>query len=52
MHRDRDDLPAVLPEFDHLGVYEVDDDFVAARGSPDDIAGHHFRRTAAARVRA
>ena len=29
MHRDRDDLPRVLPEFDHLGVYEVDDDFVA-----------------------
>ncbi len=25
--RDRTDLPAVLPEFDHLAVYEVDDSF-------------------------
>lgn len=42
--RDRDDLPRVLPEFDRLGVYEVDDDFVAP-DTPDDISGHHFRRT-------
>ena len=51
VHRDRDDLPRVLPEFDHLGVYEVDDAFVPPE-APDDIAGHHFRRTAAARARA
>ena len=45
VHRDRDDLPRVLPEFDHLGVYEVDDAFVPPE-VPDDIAGYHFRRTA------
>ena len=44
VHRDRDDLPRVLAEFDHLGVYEVDDDFVAPP-VPDDVTGHHFRRT-------
>ena len=44
VHRDRDDLPRVLPEFDHLGVYEVDDAFVPPE-TPADIAGHHFRRT-------
>jgi hypothetical protein len=40
--RDRTDLPAVLPEFDHLGVYEVDDNFQAP-STPDGITGHHFR---------
>ena len=45
MQRDRDDLPRVLPEFDHLGVYEVDDAFVPPE-VPDDVAGYHFRRTA------
>jgi hypothetical protein len=44
VHRDRDDLPRVLPEFDHLGVYEVDDDFTAP-STPADVTGHHFRRT-------
>jgi hypothetical protein len=42
--RDRDDLPRVLPEFDHLAVYEVDDAFVAPP-VPGDVHGHHFRRT-------
>jgi hypothetical protein len=42
--RDRDDLPRVLPEFDVLGVYEVDHGFVAP-ALPDDVTGHHFRRT-------
>jgi len=40
--RDRVDLPRVLPEFDHLGVYEVDDTFEAP-APPEGIAGHHFR---------
>ena len=44
MHRDRDDLPRVLPEFDHLGVYEVDEPF-APPATPPDVTGHHFRRT-------
>ncbi len=44
VHRDRDDLPRVLPEFDHLGVYEVDEQF-APPATPPDITGHHFRRT-------
>jgi hypothetical protein len=42
VHRDRTDLPPVLPEFDHLGVYEVDDAFEAPE-SPAGITGHHFR---------
>src|SRR2546423_4822274 len=42
--RDRDDLPRVLPEFDHLAVYEVDPTFVAP-AAPDDIDRHHFTRT-------
>jgi hypothetical protein len=42
VHRDRADLPPVLPEFDHLGVYEVDDAFEPP-ATPDGIAGHHFR---------
>ena len=41
--RDRDDLPRVLPEFDTLGVYEVDTSFTAP-DTPDGIAGHHFLR--------
>ena len=42
VHRDRADLPRVLPEFDHLGVYEVDDAF-SAPASPLGVTGHHFR---------
>jgi hypothetical protein len=42
--RDRDDLPRVLPEFDHLGVYEVDATF-RAPAPPPDISSHHFVRT-------
>jgi hypothetical protein len=42
VHRDRTDLPRVLPEFDHLGVYEVDAAFTAPP-TPDGITGHHFR---------
>jgi hypothetical protein len=44
VHRDRDDLPRVLPEFDHLAVYEVDERF-AAPEAPARVQGHHFRRT-------
>jgi hypothetical protein len=40
--RDRADLPRVLPEFDHLAVYEVDDAFQAPE-TPPGIIGHHFR---------
>jgi hypothetical protein len=43
VHRDRDDLPRVLPEFDHLAVYEVGDAFTAPT-TPDGVSGHHFRR--------
>ena len=43
VHRDRDDLPRVLAEFDHLGVYEVGDTFHAP-SPPAGITGHHFRR--------
>ena len=42
VHRDRDDLPRVLPEFDHLAVYEVDATFVAPL-APAGVTGHHFR---------
>lgn len=42
VHRDRTDLPRVLPEFDHLGVYEVDDAFDAP-AVPVEITAHHFR---------
>jgi hypothetical protein len=45
--RDRDDLPRVLPEFDHLAVYEVGDGF-APPPSPEDTTAHHFRRTSRA----
>jgi hypothetical protein len=44
VHRDRGDLPRVLPEFDHLGVYEVDEAFRAPE-TPDGVTGHHFVRT-------
>jgi len=40
--RDRDDLPRVLAEFDHLAVYEVGDAF-SPPAPPDGVAGHHFR---------
>lgn len=43
--RDRTDLPRVLPEFDVLGVYEVDASFIAPTDLPDGITGHHFLRT-------
>jgi hypothetical protein len=42
VHRDRTDLPRVLPEFDHLGVYEVDTSFTAP-GVPNGITGHLFQ---------
>jgi hypothetical protein len=47
VRRDRDDLPRVLPEFDHLAVYECDDTFAApaAGDLPDGVRGHHFTRT-------
>ena len=41
VNRDRDDLPRVLPEFDHLGVYEVDATFRAPK-PPAGVSGHHF----------
>jgi len=44
VHRDRDDLPRRLPEFQHLVVYEVDDGFTAP-APPADATGHHFRRS-------
>jgi hypothetical protein len=44
VNRDRSDLPRVLPEFDLLGVYEVDDGFTPPK-APDGITGHHFHRT-------
>ena len=43
VNRDRDDLPRVLPEFSHLGVYEVGRDFVAP-AAPSGVTGHHFHR--------
>jgi hypothetical protein len=44
LKRDRDDLPRVLPEFDHLAVYEVDQHF-RAPGPPARVDAHHFVRT-------
>lgn len=44
VHRDRRDLPRVLPEFGTLGVYEVDSGF-APPATPTAISGHRFRRT-------
>jgi hypothetical protein len=43
VHRDRDDLPRVLAEFDHLGVFEVADQFEAPTSAAD-ICAYHFRR--------
>jgi hypothetical protein len=43
VHRDRTDLPRVLPEFSLLGVYEVDDGFVAPTAVPEGVTGYHFR---------
>ena len=43
VHRDRDDLPRHLPEFQYLGVYEVDDTFTPPSRIPQ-VTGHHFRR--------
>src|SRR6478736_1180134 len=40
--RDREDLPPVLPEFDHLAVYEVGPPFLAPAVAHG-ITGHHFR---------
>ncbi len=42
--RDRTDLPRTLPEFSHLGVYEVDDGFEAGEPPPG-VAARHYRRT-------
>jgi hypothetical protein len=44
VHRDRADLPRVLPEFGLLGVYEIESGFVAP-DVPDGISAHEFRRT-------
>ncbi len=44
VNRDRDDLPRRLPEFSHLGVYEVDDHFRAPQTAAD-ITGLHFRHS-------
>jgi hypothetical protein len=44
VHRDRDDLPRVLDEFSHLGVFEVDDGFVAPP-TADGVRGLHMVRT-------
>jgi hypothetical protein len=41
VHRDRTDLPRVLPEFDLLGVYEVAPDF-APPPAPAGITGYHY----------
>jgi hypothetical protein len=41
VHRDRADLPRVLPEFDLLGVYEVQAGF-SPPPTPPGITGHHF----------
>ena len=43
VHRDRDDLPRVLPEFGTLGVFEVEDGFSAPEGV--DGVGHLFHPT-------
>jgi len=44
VRRGRDDLPRRLPEFNLLGAYEAHDAF-RAPATPDDVHGHHFRRT-------
>lgn len=43
--RDRQDLPRVLAEFSHLGVYETDSAFQPPNELPSDIVGHHFIAT-------
>jgi hypothetical protein len=43
-HRDRTDLPRVLPEFEYLAVYEVDDRFEAP-ATPTGVTGHLFHHT-------
>jgi hypothetical protein len=43
VNRDRRDLPRVLPEFSHLGVYEVGAEFRPPEARPG-LTGHHFRR--------
>lgn len=40
----RDDLPRVLPEFETLGVYEVEGGF-RPPAAPSGITGLHYRRT-------
>jgi len=42
VHRDRRDLPRVLPEFSLLGVYEVGTGFSAPASMPAGITGYHF----------
>ncbi|GIU90666.1 MAG: hypothetical protein KatS3mg010_1765 [Acidimicrobiia bacterium] len=44
VRRDRDDLPRVLPDFDHLVVYEVERAFTPP-AAPADVTAHHFVRT-------
>lgn len=44
LHRERDDIPRALPEFDHLGVYEVGEGF-RAPAAPAGVTAYHFRRT-------
>lgn len=44
LHRDRDDIPRVLDEFDLLGLYEVDELF-RQPPVPDGIAGYHYVHT-------
>jgi hypothetical protein len=44
VHRDRADLPRILPEFGRLGVYEFEAGFTAPE-VPDGISGYEFRRT-------
>jgi hypothetical protein len=41
VHRNRADLPRVLPEFDLLGVYEVAPDFTPPPAPPG-ITGYHY----------
>jgi hypothetical protein len=45
VNRDRTDLPRVLPEFDHLAVYEVAEAF-RPPPPPAGVRAHHFVRTA------
>lgn len=42
-NRGRSDLPRKLPEFEHLGVYEVEQRFDAPE-TPPDVSGHLFHR--------